>query len=106
LLNKRYGQSYRAFMAAAHQTCLAHLLRRRRTLLLDHPGQHFVSAVKQVLQAALATRDGVLATRDGVLARRARHTPDGSHADDPIGTPLRGPDSLTRYTHTFFPSTF
>jgi transposase len=49
--------SYRYFTAAAHQTCLAHLLRRCRTLLLDHPGQRFVTAVKQVLQAALATRD-------------------------------------------------
>ena len=50
--------SYRYFTAAAHQTCLAHLLRRCRTLLLDHPGQRFVLAVKQILQAALATRDG------------------------------------------------
>jgi transposase len=49
--------SYRYFTAAAQQTCLAHLLRRCRTLLLDHPGQHFVLAVKQTLQAALATRD-------------------------------------------------
>jgi transposase len=50
--------SYRYFTAAAHQTCLAHLLRRCRTLLLDHPDQRFVLAVKQLLQAALATRDG------------------------------------------------
>ena len=50
--------SYRYFTAAAHQTCLAHLLRRCRTLLLDHPDQRFVLAVKQILQAALATRDG------------------------------------------------
>jgi transposase len=49
--------SYRYFTAAAHQTCLAHLLRRCRTLLLDHPGQRFVRTVKQILQAALATRD-------------------------------------------------
>jgi transposase len=50
--------SYRYFTTAAHQTCLAHLLRRCRTLLLDQPGQRFVLAVKQILQAALATRDG------------------------------------------------
>ena len=49
--------SYRYFRAAAHQTCLAHLLRRCRVLLLDYPGQPFVTAVKAVLQAALATRD-------------------------------------------------
>jgi len=50
--------SYRYFRTAAHQTCLAHLLRRCRALLLDEPGQPFVTAVKDVLQAALATRDG------------------------------------------------
>jgi transposase len=50
--------SYRYFRHAAHQTCLAHLLRRCRTLLLDDPGQPWVIAVKAVLQAALATRDG------------------------------------------------
>ena len=49
--------SYRYFTAAAHQTCLAHLLRRCRGLLLDYPDHPFVSAVKAVLQAALATRD-------------------------------------------------
>jgi transposase len=49
--------SYRYFTAAAHQTCLAHLLRRCRVLLLDHLEQPFVTAVKQILQAALATRD-------------------------------------------------
>jgi transposase len=49
--------SYRYLTAAAHQTCLAHLLRRCRALLLDRPRQPFVTAVKDVLQAALATRD-------------------------------------------------
>jgi transposase len=48
--------SYRYFTAAAHQTCLAHLLRRCRVLLLDHPGHPWVTAVQAVLQAALATR--------------------------------------------------
>ena len=42
---------------AAHQTCLAHLLRRCRVLLLDYPAQPFVTAVKAILQAALTTRD-------------------------------------------------
>lgn len=49
--------SYRSFTAAAHQTCLAHLLRRCRVLLLEYPAHPFVRAVKAVLQAALATRD-------------------------------------------------
>lgn len=48
---------YRQFMQAAHQTCLAHLLRRCRTMLLDHPHHPFAPAVQRVLQAALATRD-------------------------------------------------
>ena len=50
--------SYRQFVDAGHQTCLAHLLRRCRTLLLDYPEHPFVTGVKDVLQAALATRDG------------------------------------------------
>ena len=50
--------SYRYFVDAGHQTCLAHLLRRCRALLLDYPGHPFPTAVKDVLQAALATRDG------------------------------------------------
>jgi transposase len=49
--------SYRSFEAAAHQTCLAHLLRRCRALRLDYPRHPFVTAVKDLLQAALATRD-------------------------------------------------
>jgi transposase len=50
-------QSYRHFQAALHQSCLAHLLRTCRRLLLDYPDQPFVTAVKTILQAALATRD-------------------------------------------------
>jgi transposase len=57
VLQRDGWQSYRQFTQAAHQTCLAHLLRRCRGLLLDYPGQPFVAAVKAVLQAALATRD-------------------------------------------------
>ena len=57
VLQRDGWQSYRQFTHAAHQTCLAHLLRRCRTLLLDYPEQPFVTAVKAILQAALATRD-------------------------------------------------
>jgi transposase len=49
-------QSYRQFRAALHQTCLAHLLRTCRRLLLDYPNHPFVTAVKAILQAALETR--------------------------------------------------
>jgi transposase len=58
VLQRDGWQSYRQFHHAAHQTCLAHLLRRCRVLLLDYPTQPFVTAVKRLLQAALATRDG------------------------------------------------
>jgi transposase len=58
-------QSYRQFKHAGHQTCLAHLLRTCRRLLLDYPRQPFVTAVKAILQEALATRDRY---RAGVLS--------------------------------------
>jgi len=61
VLQRDGWQSYRQFTSAAHQTCLAHLLRRCRTLLLDYPAQPFVTAVKAILQAALTTRDRYLA---------------------------------------------
>jgi transposase len=57
VLQRDGWQSYRQFTHAAHQTCLAHLLRRCRVLLLDYPAHPFVTAVKAILQAALATRD-------------------------------------------------
>ena len=61
VLQRDGWQSYRQFTSAAHQTCLAHLLRRCRTLLLDYPAQPFVTAVKAMLKAALTTRDRYLA---------------------------------------------
>jgi transposase len=73
VLQRDGWHSYRYFTAAAHQTCLAHLLRRCRALLLDYPGQPFVTAVKQILQAALRTRDayhaGVVSAHGLAVAR-------------------------------------
>ena len=57
VLQRDGWQSYRQFKQAAHQTCLAHLLRRCRVLLLDYPEQPFVTTVKAILQGALTTRD-------------------------------------------------
>jgi transposase len=65
VLQRDGWQSYRQFTHAAHQTCLAHLLRRCRTLLLDYPAQPFVTAVKALLQAALTSRDRY---RDGAIS--------------------------------------
>jgi len=48
---------YRQFTHAAHQTCLAHLLRRCRTMMLDHPHHPFAPQIDALLRAALATRD-------------------------------------------------
>jgi transposase len=54
---------YRQFTAADHQTCLAHLLRRCRELLADaERGQAKTPhAVRRILQAGLAARDGRVA---------------------------------------------
>jgi transposase len=57
VLQRDGWQSYRQFKQARHQTCLAHLLRRCRVLLLDYPDQPFVRAVNGLLHAALTTRD-------------------------------------------------
>jgi transposase len=68
-------QSYRHFTAALHQSCLAHLLRTCRTLLLDYPGHPFVTEVKAVLQEALATRERYRAgalTDQGLAVARGR----------------------------------
>lgn len=48
---------YRQFTRAAHQTCLAHLLRRSRLLIHDHPRAPLPAAVHSILRRALALRD-------------------------------------------------
>jgi transposase len=72
---------YRQFTAALHQTCLAHLLRRTRTLQLDHPRSPWAAAVQEVLTDGLALRDrrdaqaisehGLAVARGRLLARLA-----------------------------------
>ena len=52
---------YRRFPHAIHQTCLAHLLRRCRTLVRDQYEGHFAPRVHTVLQRALRVRDRYLA---------------------------------------------
>ena len=48
---------YRQFDQAAHQTCLAHLLRRSHDVAEAHPHSPWPQAVHDVLQDALAVRD-------------------------------------------------
>jgi len=48
---------YRQFDQAAHQTCLAHLLRRCRDLQTDHPRAPIPYQVQTVLPQALRVRD-------------------------------------------------
>jgi len=52
---------YRKFTQAIPQSCLAHLLRRSRVLLTDHPRTTFPADVRATLQQALAVRDRYLA---------------------------------------------
>jgi transposase len=64
---------YRGFRDAIHQTCLAHLLRRCRTLIRDHGERHFAPRVQRILQHALAVRDrfqrGVISAHGVAVAR-------------------------------------
>ena len=52
---------YRRFTQAIHQTCLAHLLRRCRTLIRDQHEARFAPRVQRLLQHALQVRDRYLA---------------------------------------------
>jgi transposase len=64
---------YRRFQDAVHQTCLAHLLRRCRTLVRDHQERTFAPRVGRLLQQALRVRDrwhqGTISTRGVAIAR-------------------------------------
>jgi transposase len=89
VLQRDGWQSYRQFKAAGHQTCLAHLLRRCRVLLLDYPAQPFVTRVKAILQAALATRDRY---RDGTISDHGLAVARG-HYIERLGDLLTRPPS-------------
>jgi transposase len=64
---------YRRFQQAAHQTCLAHLLRRARELASDHPRAAWPARVHDVLRDALEVRDrrdaGEITTHGAAIAR-------------------------------------
>ena len=73
---------YRRFTDALHQSCLAHLLRRARTLREDHPRSPWAARVQAVLTDVLALRDrrdahaitehGLAVARGRLLARLGR----------------------------------
>ena len=70
------------FTGALHQSCLAHLFRRCRTLRADHPRSPWAARVQAVLTDALALRDrrdahaiteqGLAGARGRLLARLGR----------------------------------
>jgi transposase len=67
---------YRQFTHARHQTCLAHLLRRCRTMMLDYPHHGFAPQVNALLRAALDTRDRYWAgdiSAEGFAVARGRY---------------------------------
>ena len=83
---------YRQFTAATHQSCLAHLLRRCRTLRTDHPHSRVVTAIQTGFEQALDLRNrqragtlsaaGVATALEALAARLAwRVTHPGPLAD-------------------------
>ena len=64
---------YRRFTAAAHQPCLAHVLRRCRLVAADHPRTTFATEVQAIVQQGLALRDryhaGAMSTHGLAVAR-------------------------------------
>ena len=83
---------YRQFTAATHQSCLAHLLRRCRTLRTDHPHSRVVTAIQTGFEQALDLRNrqragtlsaaGVATAIEALAARLAwRVTHPGPLAD-------------------------
>lgn len=78
---------YRQFTHAAHQTCLAHLLRRARLLRQDHPRARLPRAVHALLQRALALRGrhhaGAVSTHGLAVARGRLFTALGAVLDRP-----------------------
>jgi transposase len=82
---------YRQFTAAAHQTCLAHLLRRCRLVAADHPHTTFATDVQAILQQALAVRDrflaGEISAAGLAIARGQLIVRLAAHLDRPSAVP-------------------
>jgi transposase len=82
---------YRQFTAAAHQTCLAHLLRRCRLVATDHPHTTFATDVQVILQQALDVRDryhaGVISAHGLAVVRGQLITRLAERLDRPSRVP-------------------
>jgi transposase len=99
---------YRRFPHAIHQTCLAHLLRRCRTLIRDQHETRFAPRVQAVLQRALRVRDRYLAgeiSGHGVAVARG-HLQNQLHVliDRPGGR--RVAQNFARHLALEFPAVF
>jgi len=82
---------YRRFEHAAHQTCLAHLLRRTRELATDHPRAAWPDRIHAVLQQALAVRDrrasGDITSHGAAVARGRLFNDLADLVNQPVRTP-------------------
>ena len=99
---------YRRFTHAAHQTCLAQLLRRCRLVQHDHPRTAFPGRVHTLLQQALAVRDRATA---GTISAHGRAGARGhllARLGDLLDHPGRVPDVQRFAAHlsTEFPAIF
>ena len=100
---------YRQFVHAAHQTCLAHLLRRCRTMMLDHPHHPFAPHVDRLLRAALATRDryatGAVSAH-GLAVARGAYVNRLDHVLDHRPGRLADARRFARHLHNEFDAVF
>jgi len=99
---------YRQFDQAAHQTCLAHLIRRCGEIADAHPRAAWPRHVKTVLQDALAVRDRVAA---GAISAHGAAVARGhlmSRLLDLLAAPGTVPDCqrLAAHLTTEFPAVF
>jgi transposase len=99
---------YRRFDRAIHQTCLAHLLRRCRTLISDHREYQFAPRIQRVLQHALDARDryqrGAISIHGLAVARGHLHNQLNGLIDRP--GPRRVARNFAAHLAIEFPAIF
>lgn len=99
---------YRKFVHANHQTCVGHLLRRCKELLIHHPHSTWLREVKKVLQDALSVRDRF---KGGKLSRRGLDVARGRLAGRLVRLledrhRIKALDRFGRHLITEFPAIF